>query len=56
MLPSAKTETIRMSDRTYEGADPVFYDTNENSGKPNIVKAAKGVPYRKITQNGEKIK
>ena len=56
LLPQAKAEKIKMSDRTYEGANPVFYDINEGKGVPNIQKAFKGVPFRKVNQNGKSVK
>ena len=50
MLPEAKVETHKMSDRTYKGANPVFFNTAEQGKPPHFIKVAKGVPFRRVTK------
>lgn len=50
-LPSAPVKTFVVAGQTYRGANPRFQNIAKTGQPANFVKVAKGVPWRKVTDN-----
>lgn len=50
-IPSAPVRTFIVADTEYRGANPKYHNIAEAGQPANFVKVAKGVPWRKVTDN-----
>ena len=50
-MPTATVQTYIVDDTEYRGANPQYYNIAPDGHPENFIKVAKGVPWRKVTDN-----